>query len=434
MREGWLSLTRDAAAARGIHYNNQSVGAAPSLYMPYRLHDLRLLDKADRVILDFCINDQMFMDAKVYDLDRVAGHYLAAFHQLAQRRMLSKTLVLLFPQQPFVETGTPCMLIEMLRALCAQFGVAVLDAGALIVAEAARQSATQSATQLATQPDPHSDPPPSPVSDAYADPRHFSPDCQRLIGAEVMRTLPRMRRLPGLTAWTNRRALQILPRRLFRPLLIEPQSRIPRRRVGTSLAQWQVWSMPPKAEAQVSGAALLLGMFHWTHADAGAFCLQGPEEARRFHLRRVWENVFLIDAFRKPFRIGEAASLQVVNDRAIPHEKLQAQISSIYDCTTSTVDLVALLGADLSPDEVTMLVAQCHAICTEPVGKRLRALLLTRLGLRRAADQGAAESGSADTGSAGLGATDHKPADQGASDSGSADSGSADTGSSVDAG
>ena len=409
MREGWLSLTRDAAAARGIHYNNQSVGAAPSLYMPYRLHDLRLLDKADRVILDFCINDQMFMDAKVYDLDRIAGHYLAAFHQLAQRRMLSKTLVLLFPQQPFVETGTPCMLIEMLRALCAQFGVAVLDAGALIVAEAARQSATQSATQLATQPDPHSDPhsdpPPSPVSAAYADPRHFSPDFQRLIGAEVMRRLPRMRRLPGLTAWTNRRALQILPRRLFRPLLIEPQSRIPRRRVGTSLAQWQVWSMPPKAEAQVSGAAWLLGMFHWTHADAGAFCLQGPEEARRFHLRRVWENVFLIDAFRKPFRIGEAASLQVVNDRAIPHEKLQAQISSIYDCTTSTVDLVALLGADLSPDEVTMLVAQCHAICTEPVGKRLRALLLTRLGLRRAADQGAADTGASDSGSADTGSS-----------------------------
>lgn len=53
MREGWLSLTRTMAAQQGLHYDNQSIGALPSLYLAYRLQDLHLMDGVDRVVIDF---------------------------------------------------------------------------------------------------------------------------------------------------------------------------------------------------------------------------------------------------------------------------------------------------------------------------------------------------------------------------------------------
>ena len=351
MRDGWLRLSREAAGRRGVQFDNQSVGASTSLYMAYRLHDLNLLNQVDRVVVDFCINDQIYIDAGIYDIPRAEGHYLVAFRQLAQRNMLSKTVVLLFPQQRFAVSGEACHLIERIRALCRQFGVKVLDAGPIVIA-------------LAT--DRHED-----VSNAYTDPRHFAPEYQRIIGQAVLSHL-RSQTWCSPTVWANRRALRIIPAACIHPLGIQPVSNMEKISVGTSLARREVLPFPHNARATVSGARWLLGVFHWTHSNSGVFCLTGPGEQRRFHLRRAWENIFLFDDVSPPFPLhAGGAALHAANMLTVPFKVLQGQHSSVYDCKDATVDLVALVGSDLLPTELLARGRRCHAQCAMPLSHRL---------------------------------------------------------------
>lgn len=360
MREGWLSLSRNAAEYHGMQYDNQSVGASTSLYLAYRLHDLNLLDNVDRVIIDFCINDQIYIDAGIYDISRAEGHYMAAFRQLAQRGMLSKTIVLLFPQQRFAVSGEACPLIERLQALCHQFGVSTLDAGPLVIAGAAARNQD--------------------VAEAYTDPRHFAPEYQDLIGSAVLGCLRRMRPSISPTVWANRRALRLIPTACIRPLYIQPHSEATNMNVGTSLVRRDVISFPHNACATVSGAKWLLGVFHWTHANSGAFCLLGAYKTRRFHLRRAWKDIFLFDDVTPPFPLQpEGVMMHAANTLSIPYTVLQGQRSSIYDCSTSTVDLVALAGSDFSPEELSKRVVQCHVLCSQSVTRRLIRSLRLRL-------------------------------------------------------
>lgn len=377
MREGWLSLTRDMAADQGLDYDNQSIGALPSLYLPYRLQDLNLVDGADRIVIDFCINDQIYLRSGTYDLERAEGHYMAAFRQLAQSRLLSKTLVLLLTQQGFAVSDEPCPLIERLKALCARFGIQTLDAKTLVVRAAhARGEA---------------------VEQAYKDPMHFTPVYQRLIGEEIVRRL-RQGTLPliGPKVWANRRALRKIPLACIKRLKVTPNTAHRYQNVGTSLARRDVLSLPYDSFATVSDGRWLLGVFHWTHPNAGVFCLQSQGEERRFHLRRTWPKpLFVFDALRVPFPLdpateAAAATLHAANPRDVPFIVMVGQRSSVYDCREATVDLVDLIGSDLSPDELSKRVAECHAVCAEPVLSRLGRAIWGRLlstGLRKARRQ-----------------------------------------------
>jgi hypothetical protein len=58
---------------------------------------------------------------------------------------------------------------------------------------------------------------------------------------------------------------------------------------------------------------------------------------------------------------------------------LIGQRSSIYDCTDATVDLVDLIGSDLSPQELAERVAECHALCEASLLSRLGRALRNRL-------------------------------------------------------
>lgn len=365
MRGGWLSLTRTMAAQQGLHYDNQSIGALPSLYLAYRLQDLHLMDGVDRVVIDFCINDQIHLRSGIYDLDRAEGHYMAAFRQLSQSRMLSKTLVLIFTQQQLAVSGEPCPLIERLKILCARFGIKTLDAKALI-SEAAKVRGED-------------------IGQAYRDPMHFAPPYQQLIGEEVLRRLrQRPARMIGLRVWANRRALRTIPIACIRSLKVGATTHSIEN-VGTSLARRDVMSLPHGSRATVSGGRWMLGLFHWTHPNAGAFWLKSQDEERRFHLRRVWpKRLFVFDALKVPFPLNSpaepsGAALHVSNPSDIPYIIMIGQRSSIYDCTGATVDLVDLVGSDLSPDELSERVAKCHALCAASPLSRLTRAFRNRL-------------------------------------------------------
>jgi hypothetical protein len=366
MREGWLSLTREMAANKGLYYDNQSIGALPSLYLAYRLQDMRLMNGVDRVVIDFCINDQIHMGSGIYDIDRAEGHYMAAFRQLSQSQMLSKTLVLLFTQERFALSGEPCPIIERLKLLCARFGIRTLDAKALI-SQAAKARGEG-------------------IGHAYKDAMHFALPYQKVIGEEVVRRLrQKPNRIIGPRVWANRRALRKIPFACIRSLKLEPTTVHRIENVGTSLARRDVVSLPQDSHATISGGRWLLGLFHWTHPNAGAFCLKSRDEERRFHLRRVWlKRLFVFDALQAPFPLspaseGSGATLHVANPRDVPYHILIGQRSSIYDCTDATVDLVDLIGSDLSPQELAERVAECHALCEASLLSRLGRALRNRL-------------------------------------------------------
>jgi hypothetical protein len=185
----------------------------------------------------------------------------------------------------------------------------------------------------------------------------------------------------GLRVWANRRALRTIPFACIRSLKVEPTAAHSIENVGTSLARRDVMSLPHGSHATVSGGRWLLGLFHWTHPNAGAFWLKSRDEERRFHVRRVWpKRLFVFDALKVPFPLNSpaepsGATLHVSNPNDIPYMIMIGQRSSIYDCTGTTVDLVDLVGSDLSPDELSQRIAECHTLCaTSPLSRLTRAL------------------------------------------------------------
>ena len=62
MREGWVNQLSAGAAAIGWQLTNKSIGGSSSRLGAYMIESGTLTRRADRILVDFNINDQLFLD------------------------------------------------------------------------------------------------------------------------------------------------------------------------------------------------------------------------------------------------------------------------------------------------------------------------------------------------------------------------------------
>ncbi len=325
MRDGWVNQTRAAALQSGWHYANRSIGGSSSLLGAYLLATDDEVRRADRIILDFCINDQVFIALGQATLNHVLGHYASMFHSLKKQKALDRVLVLMFPPQKVDDA-----LFESLCGLFDRIGVRYMDMRPKI-----------SEWLGATGRD---------GAEAYSDAFHFSPALQQHIGELILQDLVTPDAMPGKDMAFRRWLFKRQPLGLV-DLAIEAQGQ-ERCQVGTSVIQRSAHRFSQGDQFHVSGALLLLAAHIWATRDSGVVTVRGVDQGFRVHLRRDYSGLFIFDSIFAPVALAERALVEVRNDLTAPFQLMRGQKSSIYDDTGSTVEIIALVGASYPPAQL----------------------------------------------------------------------------------
>lgn len=330
MTLGWVNAIRPKAVDAGCEMDNRSLGGASSRYAAYLTCTSQKCGKRDRVILDFCINDQMFLDQGSITLEDVLGHYTTILSEMEKRKELHKLLVLLFPQERFIHSSS-CALIDSLILLLTEVGVDFIDFREKIGNWIVERGET--------------------TKDAFPDPRHFAPPYQELIGASVLAYVSTQAPSVSGTVICIRRVLRGLPSAGYRRLDITTPVPPTKVSVGTSLLRRDVYSFRKGECFRATGANYLVGALIWCHSNAGAFVFSGADAAIRLPLRRNLKNLFLFDTFSQPLRISPTMDVEAGNDISVPFQKALGLTVATYDDSESTSEVVELIGCDIPPVE-----------------------------------------------------------------------------------
>lgn len=322
MMSGWVNQTVDAAKDAGWTWINSSIGGSSSRFGAYRIGTQDHPD-TDRIIVDFCINDQMFIDDKKSKISHVLGHYATMLMALQAKGQLDRLLVVMFPQQAVHEK-----MFNALTQLFDTFAVDYIDFRGVLAGWAKADGVD--------------------VTTFYNDPRHFTPDQQKRVGLHVLERIKADIR-PGFLRRRTRRRLAQLPAVTYKKLSIASGPYGTETEVGTSMLRLPVTQFKHGETFLISGADYLVAAYVWCTQEAGTLTIHGPKAKRRLHLRRAFRNLFLFDTFFKPLALGDFNQVTVVNDPKAPFDRMLGQTSSIYDDSDSTVEIATLVGADCDP-------------------------------------------------------------------------------------
>lgn len=325
MRNGWVNLSHQSAEAVGWEFRNISIGGSSSRYGAYKIETGDLPPGAARIIVDFCVNDQMFLDKYGYSLEHVVSHYASMIMALKARGDLHRLLVVMFPQQQVRDD-----LFETLRNLLDCFGVDYIDFRETIETWVATGKVA--------------------LNTIYSDPRHFSAPLQARIGVHILTHLQKSKRTrptPAIAAALK--SLDSFQPVGYRPLELQSTDAGTVITVGTSVLQQRVTRFSNGDQFTISGASLLLGAYVWVTPTSGVITLRGDNLDLRLHFRRAFKNIFLFDTFNKPFQLQQSTLVDVCNDKSAPFQTMLGQTSSVYDDTNSLVDIVVLIGGDRNP-------------------------------------------------------------------------------------
>lgn len=325
MREGWVNQTRALALQSGWDYANRSIGGSSSLLGAYLLATDDEVRSADWIILDFFINDQLFVGERQATLNHVLGHYASMFISLNEVNALDRVLVLMFPQQKVDDA-----LFDALRVLFDRIGVRYIDFRTVIAG-----------WLLANGLD---------SAEAYSDSAHFSPKMQRHIGELILEKLAEPGPTPKTDAAFRRWLFKCQPLGIVDlEIVSEKQERC---QVGTSAIQQTARRFHHGDQFHVAGAPLFLAAHIWATNEAGVVTVRGVENGFRVHLRRDYKGLFIFDSIFAPLPLSDEARVDVVNDKTVPFQRMRGQKSSIYDDTDSTVEIVSLIGAQHAPSQL----------------------------------------------------------------------------------
>ena len=325
MMNGWTRFLKEQVDDADVSIENLSVGGSSSRYGAFMLSGDNCPAASERIVLDFCINDQMFLDSGTVGMNDVRSHYATMISEAWQRGVLDKILVLMFPQSKhFVRSADDVLFAELL-AIFDFFGVDYIDCRGEIDRWANERGCD--------------------TGGAFIDPRHYTPDFQQRIAEVVLARLaassPRRR---------TRKVIEVLdgiPRVGYRE--IEIIGDVERAVVGTSVLQRSVFEFDRGDSVYLRGSGFLAALFVWVHENSGALTFRSPDGDRRFCVRRNLQNYFLFDTMSPVMAMNEEQRVDVINDHTAPYQPVLSLHSPNFDDAGSTTQVVAFVGCDLDP-------------------------------------------------------------------------------------
>lgn len=322
MIQGWVNQLLPGAAASGWTLFNNSIGGSSSRLGAYRIETGALTRNADRIVVDFNINDQMFLDAGTCTQDDLLSHYTTMLMALHRQGRLDDLLVLLFPHEQVNHAMT-----DDIVALLKRFHVAHVDFRVHLAEWLGKDGLDTRA--------------------AYANPRHFNAEYQGRIAVVVMSHLSAGYRT-GLRAKAARAWLLKQAPVGYCDLKLHDEA-LAHLTVGTSLMQFQVTQFRHRDRCLVSGARLLVGAMIWATEQSGALTFRGKDESYRLHFRRNFDGLFLFDSLFTPFALRPQTRVVAINDRAARFQLMLGQFAASYGITNATAEVVTLIGANRPP-------------------------------------------------------------------------------------
>ncbi len=322
MREGWVNQLAPKAAALGWQIINKSIGGSSSRLGAYMIEVGTATQLAKRILVDFNINDQLFLDTGFCTQNDILSHYTTMFMALHKQGRLDDLVVLLFPQQYVNNT-----MVDDLLLLLNRFHVAHID-----FRQHLKKWIIKDGIDLAG---------------AYADPYHFNPTYQGRIAHVVLDQLASQRK-------TNRRARTARSWLLAQnPVgycdLALAHEGLPVMTIGTSLIENIVTQFNHGDRCVATGAPLFVGAHIWATDQSGVLTIRGNNSDCRIHFRRDYKGLFIFDSLFTPLELADQALVEAINDKRARFQRMRGQKSSIYPTEGFTVELVSLIGAERAP-------------------------------------------------------------------------------------
>lgn len=322
MREGWVNQLAPHAAAIGWQMTNKSIGGSSSRLGAYLIETGTSVHDADRILVDFNINDQLFLDTGFCTQNDILSHYTTMMMALHRQGRLDDLVVLLLPQQHVNNA-----MVDDLVGLLNRFHVAHIDFRKYL-----SEWCDEDGDRLAT---------------AYADPYHFTPKMQGRISRVVLGHLAKNRR-------TTRRA------RAARAWLLAQKpvgycdmtlshDGLSELTMGTSLIRNAVTRFNHADRCIATGARLFVGAHIWATDQAGVLTIRGKGSDCRIHFRRDYKGLFIFDSLFAPLELTDATLVEAINDKKVRFQRMRGQKSSIYPTEGTTAALVSLMGAERLP-------------------------------------------------------------------------------------
>ncbi len=322
MRQGWVNQLVPGAAASGWTLVNASIGGSSSRLGAYRIETGVLTGNADRVVVDFNINDQMFLEAGSCSQDDLLSHYTTMLMTLHRQGRLDDLLVLLFPHEQVNHAMT-----DGIVALLTRFHVAHVDFRVHLAEWLAADGLDTAA--------------------AYANPRHFNAEYQGRIAGVVMTQLSAGNRT-GLRAKAARAWLLAQAPVGYCDLKLHDEG-LAHLTVGTSLMKFPVTQFRHRERCLASGAHLLVGALIWATKQSGTLTFRGKDESYRLHFRRSFKGLFLFDSLFTPFALRPQTPVMALNEREARFQRMVGHYASSYGITNATAEVVTLIGANRLP-------------------------------------------------------------------------------------
>jgi hypothetical protein len=322
MREGWVNQLAPHAAAIGWQLVNKSIGGSSSRLGAYLIETGTSVRDADRIVVDFNINDQLFLDTGFCTQTDILSHYTTMLMVLHRHGQLDDLVVLLFPQQHVNNA-----MVEDLVRLLNRFHVTHIDFRPFLAKWCNKDG--------------------TPLAAAYSDPYHFTPKMQGRISSLVLGHLATQRKTTrkakSARAWLLRQ----------KPVgycdMALSHDRLPVMMMGTSLIQNAVTRFNHADRCIARGAGLFVGAHVWATDQSGVLTIRGNGSDCRIHFRRDYKGLFIFDSLFTPLELTDATLVEAINDKKARFQRMRGQKSSVYPTESTTVELVSLIGAERAP-------------------------------------------------------------------------------------
>lgn len=325
LKVSWVNQIRLAAESNNWKIINRSIGGSSSLLGAYSVACDPRVKSADRIIVDFFINDQLFIQEEQATLDHVVGHYTSIFQTLSEHSCLDRLLILMLPQQ-----NVDAELFDKMISYFQLIGVRYIDLRTNLNAWQ-QEDMVESGEQ-------------------YSDPFHFTEVTQKKIAKTVTSTLHAMSDEEGAHSDSSAELLNYPKLGLTDLEFIDNNA--PRISVGTSAITCQVKQILDGNHFSLQGATYLVGAKFWVTENAGALTIRGKSSNFRLHPRRSYKGLLICDTIFKPVQLQEVTRVDAANDLTAPFQRMRGQNSSIYE-TEDCVSLVeTFIGAEYSPEEL----------------------------------------------------------------------------------
>jgi hypothetical protein len=369
MKEGWLNLTAPALKAAGFKVKRNLLGGASSCYWAWQVTLLPALRQRDRVVLDFSINDQMYVATDRLPPAASLGHVAAILVWAAQKGCLDRLLFVLFPQQNMTFDGVESPNMDAMIALFRRFGVDHIDFRPWLRAWAAAAG--------------HG------PNEVFPDPLHYAPAYQTRIGMAVLDRLCTPAPRPTPAQMVERRVLPGLPQAGFRELTLMMPDGTPAEMVGTSVVQKMTWHLSHGAAFTAEGAPFCVGTLTRCHDTGGVLSLRDDQGGGvTMNLCRNVTRLFQFDTLHTPLRTTTAYHGIAAADPALPKLRPQQKVLKRPRDVPIITDVVGLLGADHAPADYWAMFNAAVQPASSPwkrLSDRIRAF---RHGLRRRRETG----------------------------------------------